>query len=626
MVTVSYKESSYKVFITSQEVDLTGGLSISAQCPKGDEDYNFDTIEYQFKKEMGAIDDAIKEATDRINGAEGGYVEINDTPPQDGNPDEILILSDERVDGVIPADAKVIRMNKNGIGFSNNGGRLYTVAIDGNGITAASIQAGLITGDKIQGNTITANKLSVGDGLYTEMFYNPDMDLNLQTVNWNGFCCDLTGYGSGTGESRYINAQFVKDPTLTNPYYASVEQHVYLKSGQSYMFTVRFTPLNVSESATGNDAFIGMSFGKEQDLPDLYVYVHVTAAEIAAKSNYECTFRAYYNHTSEDGYYNVGFFWEKIMRNSTNLINLNINWASLVMTPKLYDSGRGFWSGTTGSNHIDYIAARKDALKTDAINVSTEGRFTSNGSVYASEGNVGIQEYKDNTVTARGQVSYDAGDRYLRASEVEIISAEGYDPPTETSDRYVKMLENYDSRIKIKSRTAEILSNGYAEDFEENGETILSAAGLYISDAASGNEAEMRAQKLTISLIDASDIDSTHIEATRIDANDVYANVHPPSREALKENIKKAEISALDEVKKSVIYDYTFKTDKKGAKKKYGFVIERETPKALISEGGEAINLYSMASMNWKATQELLQRVEALEAAIQKLTKGSGEK
>lgn len=44
-----------------------------------------------------------------------------------------------------------------------------------------------------------------------------------------------------------------------------------------------------------------------------------------------------------------------------------------------------------------------------------------------------------------------------------------------------------------------------------------------------------------------------------------------------------------------------------------GFVIGRETPDAVLSEDGEHIDLYAMAALNRRATQELLERIEQLE-------------
>ena len=48
-----------------------------------------------------------------------------------------------------------------------------------------------------------------------------------------------------------------------------------------------------------------------------------------------------------------------------------------------------------------------------------------------------------------------------------------------------------------------------------------------------------------------------------------------------------------------------------------GFVIGRETPDAVLSEDGAHIDLYAMAALNWRATQELLERIERLEEAQQ---------
>ena len=47
-----------------------------------------------------------------------------------------------------------------------------------------------------------------------------------------------------------------------------------------------------------------------------------------------------------------------------------------------------------------------------------------------------------------------------------------------------------------------------------------------------------------------------------------------------------------------------------------GFVIGRETPDAVLSEDGAHIDLYAMAALNWRATQELLERIEQLEERL----------
>jgi hypothetical protein len=75
----------------------------------------------------------------------------------------------------------------------------------------------------------------------------------------------------------------------------------------------------------------------------------------------------------------------------------------------------------------------------------------------------------------------------------------------------------------------------------------------------------------------------------------------------------------LDKIKGSKIYNYIYLGDDDKGRTKSGFIIERETPEEIVSEDGDGINLYSMASMNWKATQEILERLEALEEKAVKI-------
>ena len=51
------------------------------------------------------------------------------------------------------------------------------------------------------------------------------------------------------------------------------------------------------------------------------------------------------------------------------------------------------------------------------------------------------------------------------------------------------------------------------------------------------------------------------------------------------------------------------------AKENVGFIINEDTPEILLSEDKKHIDLYTALSLNWKATQEILQRLEALEGS-----------
>jgi hypothetical protein len=126
-------------------------------------------------------------------------------------------------------------------------------------------------------------------------------------------------------------------------------------------------------------------------------------------------------------------------------------------------------------------------------------------------------------------------------------------------------------------------------------------------------------------------------EDHNIYANIYAANINSGSSQEYKENISLATVNALDLVENSKIYSFNYKsgdnelttdsvdeitlTESTGANnaeepKTYGFIIERETPEEVISDDGKAVNLYAMASINWKATQELLKRLNTLEEKI----------
>ena len=51
------------------------------------------------------------------------------------------------------------------------------------------------------------------------------------------------------------------------------------------------------------------------------------------------------------------------------------------------------------------------------------------------------------------------------------------------------------------------------------------------------------------------------------------------------------------------------------AKENVGFIINEDTLEILLSEDKKHIDLYTALSLNWKATQEILQRLEALEGS-----------
>ena len=104
---------------------------------------------------------AIAHATELIQGGLGGHVVM--TPNANGEPQEILIMDTDDIDTAV----HVIRMNKNGIGFSNNGysGPFVSAwTIDGQ-FNADFIATGSLLANFIKGGTLLLGGLNNGNGV-----------------------------------------------------------------------------------------------------------------------------------------------------------------------------------------------------------------------------------------------------------------------------------------------------------------------------------------------------------------------------------------------------------------------------------------------------------------------------
>lgn len=104
------------------------------------------------------MENAIAQASDLIRGGLGGYVVINTSA--DGTPNEILIMDAPNIEEAI----NVIRMNRNGIGFSNNGydpERFVTSWDIAGNFNANCITTGELDGNLIRASSILASALEV---------------------------------------------------------------------------------------------------------------------------------------------------------------------------------------------------------------------------------------------------------------------------------------------------------------------------------------------------------------------------------------------------------------------------------------------------------------------------------
>lgn len=163
-ITVVYKEFNVSMKVISYYFDVLkdryssielgakkAGLAETIIAPIQSEiNTNIDQV-------VSNLETAISQATALIRGGLGGYVVINTSA--DGTPNEILIMDSPSIDAAV----NVIRMNKNGIGFSTTGyNGLFRNAwtIDGH-LNADFIDTGELNGNLIRASSILTNALEV---------------------------------------------------------------------------------------------------------------------------------------------------------------------------------------------------------------------------------------------------------------------------------------------------------------------------------------------------------------------------------------------------------------------------------------------------------------------------------
>lgn len=161
------------------------------------------------------IDQKINNATQLISGGLGGYVVIGRS--ENGQPEEILIL-----DAPTKANAKnVIRLNKNGIGFSTSGyNGVYRNAwtIDGN-LIADFITSGTMYADRIKGGTLMLGGVGNSNGVLKaydtagNAICSLDNESSLLTGDGVSVSFDISHYvgDSGNGDEGLWSAVKISD-------------------------------------------------------------------------------------------------------------------------------------------------------------------------------------------------------------------------------------------------------------------------------------------------------------------------------------------------------------------------------------------------------------------------------
>ena len=233
----------HTVLVMGRVLKIGGGLNDTIECKGTTEttaqfSNNFQTTAQKIERMYTALEQAIVEATNKITGNSGGYVEIKDTN-NDGKPDEILIMNTED----ISTATQVWRWNKSGLGYAENAaGNAYA------GPYKTAITAdGKINADFIATGTLKLGGLNNASGRFE--LYGNSSDLicsmdneGLVVYATNGNYVKLNADEGLVGYDRNGNKVYLADGDVFKMKNAEVENEIKIAG------KIKIVPVSTSTS------------------------------------------------------------------------------------------------------------------------------------------------------------------------------------------------------------------------------------------------------------------------------------------------------------------------------------------------------------------------------------------
>lgn len=154
--------STYTVYVMEQVLKIGGGLYSEIKCyGQSESEIQFSTSPTQKKLQQvySKMQEAIKEATKLLQGANGGVFEILDENGDEINDGWIIHSADGQ---------RFIKANVNGIGITTDGGATFKEALTANGLNASAVTTGqmsaqrVIVGDEVLGNVFSVDQDAEG--------------------------------------------------------------------------------------------------------------------------------------------------------------------------------------------------------------------------------------------------------------------------------------------------------------------------------------------------------------------------------------------------------------------------------------------------------------------------------
>ena len=182
---------------------------------------------------------------------------------------------------------------------------------------------------------------------------------------------------------------------------------------------------------------------------------------------------------------------------------------------------------------------------------------------------------------------------------------------------------NFNGNINITGASDDDESRFSVEN--SNGKAYITPAGMHIYRGKKSFAIDM-SETPDVNIILTNNIDSNPESSyTKVSSTGITTpKLTQTSLESIKKNIEKFNKNAIEIIKNSDIYEYNLKSDKDTDKKMIGFIIGEnyKTPNEVISKEGQAIGIYSMAGILWKAIQEQQQEIEDLKNKLKEVTNG----
>lgn len=445
-------------------------------------------------------------------------------------------------------------------------------------IKGSSIATGSIGAVQIAAESITADKLSVGVGTKLNLFYNDEFYYG--TNGWYAY--------NGTLQQQGLNQSWAyMQLTPSDSGLSAIMQKMWLVSGQRYSISAQIYPLNWSSNAS--TYYIRPFYGSAPD---------ISGMDLNSAYNYngETVVKLVFDYSGETGFVDLGIAFRGIMASSSKPCTINIAWMSL---SDATDETIGFYCSRKEwleneyqeSNYlggtVNNSTTANAYLTEKAFTVDASGNLVTLGTIKSDNGEIGSMFYKRDRMDMITHAYYIyATLPTFVSSRISLIHPPEYQDIPINASGYKNSAEEgqrFSSRIEIASS---LDINGTAGDLY----TMITSSGVSVCDDSGGHSA---------------------LTSSGVEVDGVLVT----SRESSKRDISQKN-STLKAFKSSKIYEYKMKYDDDKTRAKTGFVIERETPDEVLSDDGKHINLYSMASMNWKATQEILERLEAVEKAV----------